>query len=147
LAYDFGSILCSTPVYQDRVRKALQSPHHSLHKLLCASLEDPYRSRLFRRRLFYRFSYFLSPLFLFCLVRLGKGCNCEFSHDSFNLDFNLISNLRVWYKNHKPLHTCYSISLSSNALDCDIVESTSEDRSIFILLSIQFIPIKFNQLT
>ena len=59
----------------------------------------------------------------FNLILLSKGSNCKFLHDPLDLYRYMVPDFCARHKNHKALYTCYTISLSGNALNCDIVDS------------------------
>ncbi len=75
----------------------------------------------------------------FPLVCSIEGRNRKFSHDPFNLDLDFIPDFRSGHKNYKALNSRYSIPLSGNALDCDIMDPACRDWSIFILFCKQFL--------
>ncbi len=66
------------------------------------------------------------------------GCDCKPPHNLINSDFNSVSDLRVWHKDHETLHTRYSVSFSGNILDGDIVSLALGNWRIVALFSEQF---------
>ncbi len=75
LVYVSGSIPDSIQVCRRMERRVLQSPYHSLHRLLCASLLVPWNRLSFRgNRVFFHRSY----VNLLSQVLLSKGADRDF---------------------------------------------------------------------
>ncbi len=66
-------------------------------------------------------------------ILFRKGCNRKSPQDPLDFNRYIVSNLRAWHKDHKTLYMCYSISLSGNAINCDIVDIADWDGRISIL--------------